>query len=128
MKADALPAALACMALLATPPFSGCARAAPPAAKPPKLEQMAYPSARKVILGYGWRPVSGPCQLRPETCAQFPEIEACSGTGLGYCAMVFVRKDKCLFIRTTGGEPLVAHEDETQVDHVSFRAGPCRRT
>ncbi len=102
------------------------AQAASPDGKPLKLEHMDYAAARKLILGYGWTPMSGHCeQLSEKTCAAFPEIASCSGTGLGYCGMVFIKQDKCLYVLTTGGEPGSAGDGSTQVEKVTFRHGPC---
>jgi hypothetical protein len=93
--------------------------------KPAKLEGMAYPKARRVILGYGWKPVSGNCGGGGTTesiCKKFPEIGNCSGTGVGFCDMLFVRKRRCLSIVTVGGPP-----PDAVVRDVVFSAGPCSK-
>jgi len=97
-------------------------------AKPGKLEHMDYFHARKVILSYGWNPVSGPClQVSEDTCARFPEIESCSGVGPGFCAMIFARQNRCLVVTTRGGAPEGGKEGDTYVDSVMFDRGPCSK-
>ena len=97
--------------------------------KPPKLEYMDYSSARKIILSYGWSPMPGPCkQVSNTTCSRFPEIESCSGVGLGYCGMLFVKQNRCLYLLTTGGPPESDTEDYAQVEQVTFRHGPCSKS
>ncbi|WP_443750732.1 hypothetical protein [Asticcacaulis solisilvae] len=104
-------------------------KAQPAADKTLKLEYMEYVSARKVILGYGWKPVSGPCmQVDDKTCAAFPEIGSCAAVDPGECGMVFVRQDRCLYLTTTGGQPDPSGPGDTQVEDVSFRSGPCSKT
>jgi hypothetical protein len=103
-------------------------QAASPIAKSAKLEHMDYFSARKLILSYGWSPMSGPCeQVSGNTCARFPEIGSCSGVDPGYCGMVFVKQNRCLYITTTGGEPEGDGEGDTHVEKVTFRGGPCSK-
>lgn len=94
--------------------------------KPFRLEDMEYLAARKIITGYGWRPVAGRCEgaVDPATCHVFPEIGNCSGTGVGYCDMAFSRKAQCLIVVTTGGAPQTS-ENYAQVRDVSFRSPPC---
>jgi hypothetical protein len=91
------------------------------------LEHMDYASARKVILADGWSPVLGHCeQVSKDTCARFPEIDSCSGVGLGYCGMVFVKQRKCLYVVTTGGQPDGGGKYLT-VETVTFRHGQCSK-
>ena len=100
--------------------------AVPATSAPMKLEGMGYQRARKVILGYGWKPVSANCYgINKKTCAQFPEIQSCSGVDPGYCGMIFARKDRCLYIGTSGGPPENLEEGDTHVTSVTFHAGPC---
>jgi hypothetical protein len=69
-----------------------------------KLEGMAYQKARKIILSYGWRPLSGsPCRTDGDVCVRFPEIAVCSDVAPGYCAMAFTNQKRCLYVTTTGG-------------------------
>ena len=93
---------------------------------PAKLVGMGYHSARDIILGYGWIPVRSPCgQISSNTCLDFPEIGSCSGVDPGYCGMVFVKKSRCLYVVTVGGEPEVDKDGDTRIKKVTFRKGPC---
>jgi hypothetical protein len=94
-----------------------------------RLEDMTYPEARKVILALGWIPAGEDCGgggTGAATCTDFPEIDSCSGTGVGYCAMTFRRRDRCLDVVTTEGAPERGVADRPFVKDVSFRKGPCR--
>jgi hypothetical protein len=94
-----------------------------------RLEDMAYPEAREVILGMGWIPAGEDCGgggTGEATCSDFPEIDSCSGTGMGFCAMTFRRGDRCLDVVTTEGAPERGVADRPFVKDVSFRKGPCR--
>ena len=116
------PAAIFC-AILGLSTFAAQAQGAPRAVK---LEGMGYQNARQLILSYGWKPVSAKCQgVSGRSCVQFPEIQSCSGVDLGYCGMVFIDKNRCLYLTTSGGEPEGQGESDTHVTEVSFRAGPC---
>jgi hypothetical protein len=93
--------------------------------EPPPLEGMTYPKARRVILGYGWKPKSGNCNAGTTAglCKKYPEVGNCSGTGAGYCDMTFTRKRRCLRIITAGGPP----GDGAVVLDVIFSAAPCSK-
>ena len=120
-----LSCALWCLFFLSTNVTSS-AQAASSGAKAVKLEHMDYFHARKIILGYGWRLIGGPCsQVSKETCDRFPEIEVCSGVWPAPCVMIFVKQDRCLIVGTFGGEPVGDEEGDTHVDSVEFRRGPC---
>jgi len=96
--------------------------------KSAKLERMPYQQARRIILGYGWKPFPPngcPLAVGERTCAQFPETGACSGVDPGYCGMTFSLGMQCLYVVTRGGPPESGVETETRVDHVAFRPGPC---
>ena len=90
------------------------------APQPKRLEGMIYVDAREVILGMGWRPLDGPCEgiMGEKICAQFPEIDNCSGTGLGFCDMHFARGKRCLTVITVGGPPEPAIDGEPAVRDV----------
>jgi hypothetical protein len=69
-----------------------------------------FAEARAAILGAGWRPiVTGACAENiggdATVCRELPELEACSGTGAGYCLMAFGSADATreLKLRTSGG-------------------------
>ena len=90
---------------------------------------MDYFPARRIILGYGWEPMIGPCEaVEDSECGSFPEIDTCSGVSPGYCHMVFMRRNECLDVGTSGGEPVAGQEQsDTHVTDVSFRHGRCWR-
>lgn len=95
-----------------------------------KLEGMSYGRARTIILEYGWKPAPGECvggAMDYSTCKRFPEIGNCSGTGLGFCDMTFVRKDRCLSLVTVGGAPGDDEDSEPVVRDVRFSRGPCQK-
>lgn len=89
-----------------------------------RLEGMDYNEARKIIVGeYGWTPQQGACEgagAIAESCRSFPEVETCSGTGLGLCTMFFSRLKRCLLIATIGGPPDRVRDGEPAVQHVFF--------
>jgi hypothetical protein len=123
MNRKVLLSAMSCLIFLGAQ-----ALAAPPISKPPKLEHMDYFHARKIILGYGWKPLGGPClQVSADTCAHFPEIASCSGVEAAPCGMVFVKQDRCLYVGTSGGDPVGDAEGDTHVESVTFRSGPCSK-
>jgi hypothetical protein len=127
MNHKSLACMLWCLVLLGTD-IAANAQAASSGAKAMKLERMDYFNARKIILGYGWKPIGGPCvQVDEDTCARFPEIDTCSGVWPAPCAMVFVKKDRCLYIGTYGGQPVGDEPGDTHVDSVQFRRGPCSK-
>jgi hypothetical protein len=98
-----------------------------PLTTPAKLEGMEYLKARKVILSYGWMPSPGECSgpdVSDQTCSQYPEIDNCTGVGIGLCGMDFVRRDRCLVLVTIGGAPQ-SQPGDTLVRDVSFLRGPC---
>lgn len=93
-----------------------------------RLEDMSYPDAREVILRMGWIPAGEDCGgggTGETTCADFPEINYCSGVEQGYCDMAFRRGDRCLDVPTTEGPPERGVSDGPYVKDVSFRKGPC---
>ena len=120
--------ALAILVFLGMQGSTHIAQAASRSVQSEKLERMDYTRARNIILGYGWKPMSGACeQVSENTCARFPEIGSCSGVAPGYCGMVFVKQDKCLYLTTTGGEPEGDRDGDTRVETVTFRGGPCSK-
>lgn len=124
-----LPLALIALGLAASPSSNADAQAVRSApAKAAKLEGLTYQRARKVILGYGWRPFPPArrgLSVGARTGADFPEIGECSGVDPGYCGMTFSLGSECLYVVTRGGPPEGGVEGDTHVDHVSFRRGPC---
>lgn len=69
-----------------------------------------YADVRAAILGAGWRPiVTEACAENvggeAAICRELPELDACSGTGEGFCLMAFGSSDarQALQLRTVGG-------------------------
>lgn len=119
----------AALAGLSQPGPLDMANAAAPRSRPLRLEGMDYLPARRIILGYGWQPMVGPCEAIDDSeCAAFPEIDTCSGVWPGYFHMVFMRRNRCLDVVTRGGEPEAGQEQsDTIVRDVSFLHGRCWR-
>lgn len=89
-----------------------------------------YLRARARILAAGWRPVRGECSgagVTPEDCNEFPEIDTCSGTGVGYCGMAFSKPGQCLAITTIGGRPEKSQDSETKIGHATVQENACVR-
>lgn len=97
------------------------------AKKPTKLEGMEYLKARRVILGFGWKPWVGHCEADAKTCAAFPEVDVCSASFPIQCGMRFVREGSCLMVGTAGEAPPGYEEGEPHVDGVVFRHSTCER-
>ena len=70
----------------------------------PLIINMPYSEARQVILKSGWTPVTNTAPDE-EVGARVPhfrelgyvEVDACSGTGMGYCKFIF-QNEKGLFL------------------------------
>lgn len=103
------------------------ANAAVQSGRPVRLEGMGYLAARGIILGYGWEPVTGSCLEDDSECASFPEIHVCSDVAPGYCGMVFTRRNRCLYLTTSGAQPIAGEERDAHVIEVVFRRGPCSK-
>lgn len=58
-------------------------------------------------------------------CEAFPEINNCSGSGLGYCDMTFTRPDRCLIVVTIGGRPDTSATGETKIGGSTVQEGAC---
>jgi len=82
------------------------------------LEQgMPYSKARALIISNGWEPIVDPtidttydASLRNLHAMGYPEAEACSGSGLGFCSMAFAGKDGVvlgIILTTSSEEPNV---------------------
>ena len=89
-------------------------------AKPPIVtikKRMSYGKARKLLLAAGWQTPALPeggyqetddkiissCSGSVALCNKLPEIDSCSGSGEGYCAMIFESAEKKLYVTTSGG-------------------------
>lgn len=100
------------------------------AQKTTRLEGMDYLEARKTILRFGWAPLPGGCSgggASAKLCGAYPEIGNCTGTGIGYCDMTFIRRDQCLLIVTVGGAPGTTKRHQPTVQGVHFGPGPCSK-
>jgi hypothetical protein len=114
--APSAPLPVAAVAQDVTPALAPEAVAASPApiATLPFAAQLApglpYAEARAAILGAGWRPIVTEACVEnvggeAAICRELPELEACSGTGEGFCLMAFGSTDarQALTLRTVGG-------------------------
>ena len=92
-----------------------------------KLEDMAYDEARAVILGHGWKAFPDKCGGPPvdaATCARYPELGYCQGTGRGQCGMKFTKADRCLFLSTVESPPGGGY---TVITEAIVAHGPCSK-
>lgn len=90
---------------------------ATPAPKPtkapdemPKFEKgEAYRGVREKLIKAGWTPFKSKeadeCRGDDPRCKDFPEMEACAGTGLANCRYLWKKGDKTLAIMTIGESP-----------------------
>ena len=88
-----------------------------------------YHEARKIILDNGWKPVQAE---RSDMDAEYgvphfyydagyPEVLACSGTGMGYCAFKFYNeKGNYLKVTTQGGDYSPDDKNPPVVIYVGF--------
>jgi hypothetical protein len=120
----------AALSALAQPFPLDVANASAPTSRPPRLEGMNYLRARRIVMSYGWVPAAGPCfGVTASECTSFPEIDSCSCCGRAPCAMLFIRRNRCLSILTEVGPPDPAVEDgDTHVVYVSFRGHHCSKS
>jgi hypothetical protein len=69
-----------------------------------------YPPIRIRPLQKGWKPAGtamraeGGCLESDSRCKDFPEARECSGTGLGFCNMVWKHGDGTIIVINTAGE------------------------
>ncbi len=79
-------------------------------AQVPRLESLDLPEARKRLLAQGWRPRTvgareGEDGIRDALVrGGYPEVEECSGTGMGYCNFLYENAAGANLTLTTGGE------------------------
>ncbi len=75
---------------------------------PSFYQGMPYSEARAKMLDLGWQvPVvnySKTCEFIKEICNQYPEVDDCSGTGMGFCLFIFTDSNGKRFIITTAGQ------------------------
>jgi hypothetical protein len=84
------------------------------AADLPKFEQYEdYASVRAKLIKAGWKPFhslrADICSEKDLRCKGRPEMESCSGTGVGSCRFIWIRKGKKTAICTVGEDPAVFH-------------------
>ena len=81
--------------------------------KVPKIKDMIYHNARKLLLKEEWVPIQPiyPKDKIPfnqtviyERFKPYPEVQGCSGTGLGYCTIFFTNQNYDILVITTVGE------------------------
>ncbi|MCU0237861.1 MAG: hypothetical protein MUC29_00335 [Pyrinomonadaceae bacterium] len=69
-----------------------------------------YKSVRQKLIKAGWTPFKSKeaqeCVGDDDRCKDFPEMEACAGTGLGNCRYLFKKNNKTLAIFTIGDIPV----------------------
>lgn len=92
--------------------LQACQRGIPGPLEPPVRQGMAYPQARRMLLARGWRPhqresTQGCGETLPDQrCSLFPELQACSSTGLGLCRFEWMSPEGGkLVVITAGGDP-----------------------
>ncbi len=75
----------------------------------PKIRKgETYKSVRVKMIKAGWKPYRTPeasvCSENDERCQGRPEMEDCTGTGLGNCRFVWKKKGKIVRIFTIGDD------------------------
>lgn len=69
-----------------------------------------YKSVREKLIKAGWTPFKSKeadkCLEGDERCQDFPEMEACAGTGLGNCRYLWKKGSKTLAIFTISDSPI----------------------
>jgi len=69
-----------------------------------------YAKIRTKLLNTGWKPARMPDADKPlEGEWEYPETDACSGSGLGYCRFVWEKNGKHLVVITVGAPPAFSH-------------------
>ena len=77
-----------------------------------KIKDMNYHNARKLLLKEEWVPIQPiyPKDKNPfaltiyERFKPYPEVQGCSGTGLGFCTMFLTNQNYDILVITTVGE------------------------
>jgi len=74
-------------------------------------------SVRPKMLKAGWKYYSSPdaqkCGSGDPTCDEYPEMEACAGTGMGNCKFMWIKGDKLASIYTVD-DPYVYQNSEIE--------------
>jgi hypothetical protein len=79
----------------------------PESAKLPTfIENEPYSSVRNKMIAAGWQPFHAPdagiCLKEDERCEGRPEMETCTGTGLGNCRFLWIKNGEKASISTIG--------------------------
>lgn len=94
-----------------------------------------YKSVRGKLIKAGWVPFKSKdaqkCDGEDDRCKDFPEMEACAGTGLGNCSYLWKKGNKTLAIYTIGDFPnyngqefiKTAKQNEADKNDPSWRGG-----
>jgi hypothetical protein len=87
-----------------------------PADEMPKFAKgEAYKSVREKLIKAGWTPFKSKdadeCRGDDVRCKDFPEMEACAGTGLGNCRYLWKKNNKTLAIFTIGETPSYSDQE-----------------
>jgi len=95
--------------------------------KIPKIKGMNYHAARKLLLKEEWVPAQAiyPQNKTPfnlnivyESFKNYPEVQGCSGTGLGFCTIFFTNQEYDILVITTVGEDDPANKSLASVTQV----------
>ncbi len=96
-------------------------------AKIPKIKGVSYHEARKLLLKEDWVPAQAiyPKSKTPfnlnivyESFKNYPEVQGCSGTGLGFCTMFFTNQDYDILVITTAGQDDPANKSLASVTQI----------
>lgn len=85
--------------------------------KLPRIEALPYDQARNKLMANGWQPVSAGLEPDDSSVGEFinlgmVEVDACSGTGMGYCAMKFkASSSDTVDVTTIGGAAYDSNEN-----------------
>jgi hypothetical protein len=91
------------LALLSAPAFAAAIPAYVKADRPYDPMRAKLKKGRWKAIGKSRRE-EGACPDYDSRCVAYPEARECSGTGLGYCNMVWRHKDGTVLVITTAGE------------------------
>ena len=73
---------------------------------PTFIENESYSSVRNKMIAAGWQPFhasdAGTCLKEDERCEGRPEMESCTGTGLGNCRFLWIKNGEKASISTIG--------------------------
>jgi hypothetical protein len=95
-----------------------------PVDETPKFKKgEGYKSVREKLIKAGWTPFKSKeaqeCVGDDERCKDFPEMEACAGTGLGNCRYLWKKGGKTLAIFTISDSPVYDGQDFVKSSQMS---------